>query len=127
MNIFDLKPKRDTITVELKSKVGGEPLLNDDGSPMTWTKYLPHTKQHKELLLDQQDELIKNKQEEITARQAKKMSVDRIVKTTKEWNITGEDGEKLEFTEELAYELLDWPCNFAQQIFMAEAELEDFT
>lgn len=92
MDLKDLTPKNDTVTVEIKHPVTNEKLLNEDDSVMTITLYAPHTKEYKRVLWEVTDqrlkEAAKNGRIEVKSEDLENQSLDSLAKTTKEWNIT---------------------------------------
>lgn len=125
MDISDLIPTKDTVTVELKNKKG-EPLINKDGSPMTWTRYLPHSKEYKEARYAQQDYLLSKKVEEIGAKESNDLFKDFLVNTTADWNLTY-NGKQPKFGKKVAKEILDKVDIFVNQLLEGEHSSEDFT
>lgn len=92
MDLKDLTPKSDEIVVAIKHPATGEPLKNDDKSEMTITVYAPHSKEYKKVLHEQTNKRLKKMQskgnKDITAEEIEESTLEGLVKTTKEWNIT---------------------------------------
>lgn len=92
MDLIDLTPKSDEITVVLKHPATGDALKNEDGSEMTITLYAPHSKEYKKVLHEMTNKRLKKMQSkgktDITAEELEEVSLDSLAKTTKEWNIT---------------------------------------
>jgi len=91
MDLQDFLPKSDTITVLLKNKVTDEYIKKDDGTEMSITLYLPHTKEYKAVIHEQTNKRIqraqKNKKLVFTAEEIDNASVEVLAKTTKTWDI----------------------------------------
>lgn len=119
MDILDFTPKTDTVEVILR--YGGEVVSNDDGTEMSITVYLPHSKEAKAVDYEIANRQIKALQKgkkgpELTAEILEQQSLDRLAKLTKEWDITY-GGEKPELTIEKAKEVyaVTWIRNLVEQ------------
>lgn len=117
-NLKKYKPSTDFVVTKLEDE-NGEPLLNEDGSQMSITRWLPHTKEYKEVRYNQQESILGTLPEEGRAEDVKisfwqmaEMSTELLANTIKEWDITwGDEDEKPEYTPELAEEILTI-CDF---------------
>jgi hypothetical protein len=92
MDLMDLKPKSDTIDVELVHPVSLEPITNDDGSNMTIKLFATHSKQYRLALHEQQDSRIKKSQKDgvnsISAADIEQDTLSLLANITCEWDIT---------------------------------------
>lgn len=92
MDLKDLAPTSDTVTVVIKHPGNGEVLKNDDKSDMTITMAAPHSKEYKKVLHEMNNKRLKQmsskKQQEVSSEDLEEMLLDTLAKTTKEWNIT---------------------------------------
>lgn len=121
MDLKDLTPKSDDIVVNIVHPISKEPLVNDDGSPMTITLYAQYSKEYKKA----QRELINKRLKEAQAagntdidyEQLEAAALELMAKTTKAWDITF-DGKKPKLTEAKAKEVYD-------QIFWLKAQVEE--
>ncbi len=107
MDLSKFIPKDDTITIDLE--VRGQKLLKDDGTQMTITVYLPHSAQYKAVTHEQTNKRIQRlakgkKAQPYTAQELEEMTIDLLVKTTKDWNIQL-NGKSPKFTEAAAAEV----------------------
>jgi mRNA-degrading endonuclease RelE of RelBE toxin-antitoxin system len=97
MDLKTLKPKSDTITVELKHPSTGEPLINSDDTPMTITVWASHSKEYKAVIHAAANKRLKraskskNKQVEMTIEEIEQQGIELAVQIIKEWNITYDD------------------------------------
>ena len=116
MDLMNFIPTTDTVDVVITNPKTFEPLKNEDGSEMTITAYLPHSKEYKDAVHVQTNIRLKQMQAKgkksnaITAEELEVASIKMLAKTTKSWNITL-GGEKPEFTEDAAkklYQDIDW-------------------
>lgn len=130
MDLKDLIPTTDTITVTVKHPSTYEPLKNEDGSDMTITLYAPHTKEFKAAAYAQTNKRLKQAQTnkgkrqvntsfEFTAEDLEESSVQLLAETTKEWNITF-DGEQPEFSVNTAKQLYS-------EVFWIKGQLDEET
>lgn len=130
MDLKDLKPKSDTVDVEIVHPTTLEPLKNDDGSSMTITVYAPHSKEYKALVHEQTNKRLKQvsktKKSEITAEELERAGLELISKATKDWNITF-DGEQPKFSPDLAIKVYDEIFWIRDQIEEAISNSLDFT
>lgn len=106
MDIADLKPKSNTVVVELKDPRDGSPFMNDDNTPMTIELYAPHSKEYKQIIYEQADKRIKGKKQEFTAFELEEANLTMLVKATKGWDITLA-GEKPKCTQKKVEEVYD--------------------
>ena len=130
MDISNFIPTTDTTLVELKNPTNGDVMTNEDGSPMTITMYLPHSKKYKEVRHAQTNRRIQASQKKgvksITAEEIEAETLDLLVKTTAGWEITYK-GKKPKFSEEIAREIYEVAPFIAEQLFEGVAEAEVFT
>lgn len=121
MDLKDLTPKSDDIVVNIVHPISKEPLVNDDGSPMTITIYAQHSKEYKKV----QRELINKRLKEAQAagntdidyEQIEAAALELMAKTTKAWDITF-DGKKPKLTEAKARQIYD-------EVFWIKAQIEE--
>jgi len=110
MDLMDLTPKTDLIVVTIKHPLTDEPLKNEDGSEMTITVYAPYSKEYKAVVHGIANKRLKaaqnKKPTDYTMEELEAATLERLVKTTKEWNITY-DGAKPKLTEAKAKEVYD--------------------
>lgn len=130
MDLKDLKPKSDTVEVEIVHPNTQEPLKNEDGSVMTITMYAPHSKEYKAVVHEQTNKRLKQtaktKKIEITAEELERTGLQLLAKVTKAWNITY-GGEQPKFTVDAAVELYDEVFWIKDQIEEAINDSLDFT
>jgi len=114
MDLKSLSATTDNLVVTLKHPATKEVLYNDDRTPMTITMLSPFSKDAKAVLHTLTDrrlaEASKTGTTKMKAADLENYSLDSLVGTTLEWNITW-DGIKPEFTAELArdvYTLAFW-------------------
>ena len=92
MDLQDLTPKSDTITITIRHPVTDEILRNPDKSEMTVTVWAPHTAEYKKISYKQLDKRLedarKNKGDSLTAEAIEKGTIELLAGVTKEWNIT---------------------------------------
>jgi hypothetical protein len=121
MDLLDLTPKSDEITVVLKHPATGDALKNEDGSEMTITLYAPHSKEYKKVLHEMTNKRLKKMQSkgktDITAEELEEVSLDSLAKTTKEWNITFA-GEQPKLSLTKAREIYE-------KVFWIKAQIEE--
>ena len=129
MDIASFIPKTDTVDIELFAP-NGDPLVNADGSPMTITMYLPHSKVAKDVKHEQTNRRIARSQQKkakaITSQEIEAEVVESLVKTTAGWNITYK-GDKPKFSEALATEIYQEAPFIQDQLFEGVAEAAVFT
>lgn len=126
MDLADLKPKSDTVEVILKHPKTEEVLMNPDGTEMTITVYLPHSKEHKKARHKRTDLFIKKGKQNLTAAEIEDLGTELLAETTKEWNITF-NGEKPKLNmgnAKKVYEEVFW---IKPQVEGAIGEALDFT
>jgi hypothetical protein len=129
-DLINLTPKSDSIVVEIKHPVTDEPLVKDDGKAMTVTVYLPHSPQYKQVVHDRTNKYIQRsakgkKNATMTAAEIEDMTLDLIVKTTKDWNIQL-DGKSPKFSEAAAKELYNNLPWLKDQITDAQNDFEAY-
>lgn len=114
MDLKDLKPKSDTVVVELYHPATYEPLLTEDGKQMNIEVYAPHSLAYKEVVHEQGNRQLEKMQKnkgkyKFTVQELEEYNLDRLSKTTKSWFIQL-NGETPKFTVSKAYELYqDFP------------------
>ena len=89
---------KDTTDVELVHPMSGEVLTNDDGSSMTITVYGPYSDFYKKTMHAQQNKRLAKAQRmggkmNLTAEELEAGALDLLVKCTKGWKLTLNDGE----------------------------------
>lgn len=91
MDLSNLLPTSDTITVILKHPVTDDVLMKDDGVEMSVTVYAPHSKEYKAALYEQTNKRIqkaqKSKKITFTAEEIDLTTVELVAKTTKDWDL----------------------------------------
>ena len=121
MDLKDFAPKSDEIVVEIKHPINKEPLMNDDGTPMTIVIYAQHSKVYKKVQRELINKRLKEAQEsgskEIDYEQLEEAALELMVKSTKSWNITYE-GKKPKLTEAKARQIYD-------EVFWIKAQIEE--
>ena len=121
MDLKDFTPKSDEIVVTIKHPVTKEPLLNDDGTPMTITLFAQHSKDYKKVQRQLISERLKEAQAsgstELDYEKLEDAAMDLMVKTTKAWDITF-DGKKPKLTEAKARQIYD-------EVFWIKAQIEE--
>jgi len=88
---------KDTTDVELVHPMSGEVLTNDDGSSMTITVYGPYSDFYKKTMHAQQNKRLAKAQRmggkmNLTAEELEAGALDLLVKCTKGWKITLDEG-----------------------------------
>ena len=130
MDISNFIPTVDTVDVEIKSPVDQSVMKNEDGTPMTITMYLPHSKEYKAVRHDQTNRRIQASQKKggnkVTAQEIEAETIELLVKTTAGWNITYKEKQP-KFSEEVAKEIYEKAPFIAEQLFEGVAEAEVFT
>ena len=107
MDIADLKPVSDTLTIEFKDpRDKTKPFMNDDNTPMTWEVYAPHSKEYKKAIYKQADKRIKDKTVDMSAEDYEESHMNFLVDISKSWDITF-GGTKPKFSKKLAKEVLE--------------------
>ena len=130
MDLIDLKPKSDTVTVNLVHPFTGDALTNEDGSQMSITVDATHSKTHKEARYEITNKRLQKSQRgkntDITAEELEENTLDILCKITSSWNITYAGSKpKLTPTEaRKVYEDIYW---IKDQIDGALTEAQDFT
>lgn len=130
MDLKDLTPTSDTVDVGLVHPVTLDPLMNDDGSPMTITMYAPHSKEYKAYTHKQTNERLKQSQAkkkiEITAEGLEEAVLDLYANVTKDWNITF-DKKQPKYSVTKAKEIYSEVFWIRDQIEEAVSNSLDFT
>lgn len=130
MDLKDLKPKSDTVEVEIVHPNTQDPLKNEDGSVMTITMYAPHSKDYKAVVHEQTNKRLKQtaktKKIDITAQELERNGLELLAKVTKTWNITY-GGEQPKFSVDAAVDLYDEVFWIKDQIEEAISDSLDFT
>lgn len=130
MDLKDLKPKSDTVEVEIVHPNTLEPLKNEDGSTMTITMYAPHSKEYKAVVHEQTNKRLKqsqkNKRMELTAEDLERAGLELLAKATKSWNITF-GGKQPKYSVDAAIDIYDEVFWIRDQIEEAINESLDFT
>ena len=92
MDLANLKPKSEVTEILLKHPNTLEPLPNEDGSEMSVTVALPHSKKYKSAMHDQTNRRIATTQKKggrtYTAEDLEKDSIELLAKITESWDIT---------------------------------------
>lgn len=130
MDLKDLKPKSDTVEVEIVHPNTLEPLKNEDESTMTITMYAPHSKEYKAVVHEQTNKRLKqtqkNKRMELTAEDLERTGLELLAKATKTWNITF-GGKQPKFSVDAAMDIYDEVFWIRDQIEEAINDSLDFT
>jgi hypothetical protein len=130
MDLKDLKPKSDTVEVEIVHPNTLEPLKNEDESTMTITMYAPHSKEYKAVVHEQTNKRLKqsqkNKRMELTAEDLERAGLELLAKATKSWNITF-GGKQPKYSIDAAIDIYDEVFWIRDQIEEAINESLDFT
>lgn len=130
MDLKDLKPKSDTVEVEIVHPNTLEPLKNEDESTMTITMYAPHSKEYKAVVHEQTNKRLKqtqkNKRMELTAEDLERTGLELLAKVTKTWNITF-GGKQPKFSVDAAMDIYDEVFWIRDQIEEAINDSLDFT
>lgn len=120
MDLKDLTPKSDTVDIELFHPNTGKVLKNEDGSAMTISLYLPHSKEHKAAVHKQTNSKLKKMQKggkiDITAEEIDESTYDLMADITHSWNVTY-DGKQPKLTRNTAKKLY-------QEVFWIRSQLE---
>jgi hypothetical protein len=129
MDLFNLIPKEDTITVEIKHPVSGEVMLKDDGTPMTIKVYGPHSKQYKDALYTQTNKRLtrsqKNRGKPFTAEEMENSALEVLVDTTADWDIQF-DKKSPKFDPKACRDLYDKLPWIKGQVLEAQEDYESF-
>ena len=129
-NLKKYKPSSDQVVTMLKDEEGKE-LMNEDGTQMSITRYLPHTKEYKKVRYDQQEMMMSSvpsgEELNLSYFDMSELSIELMANTIKEWDITwGDTDEKPDYTPELAEEVLSLCEFFIPQLREAEEKSMDF-
>lgn len=131
MDILDLMPNIEDVVTTLKHPKTGEVLTNEDGSPMTITRYSPYSKEYEQAADSQMDVALKkarlSEDKDISFADSKAMGVKFLADTTKSWNITFSK-EQPKFSAKKALEIYSLPAAFwiKSQLEEDEAKVKDF-
>jgi hypothetical protein len=130
MDLKDFKPISDVIVVELKHPTTGDVLTNDDETPMTISRYAPHSKEYKSAVNVETNKKLKIAQSKkklmMTAEDLEEINIRLLAETTFDWNITyGKKQPK--FSVDSAKEMYEEVFWIKDQLEEAEAEYLDFT
>jgi hypothetical protein len=130
MDLANLKPKSEVTEILLKHPNTLEPLPNEDGSEMSVTVALPHSKRYKVAMHDQQNRRINAVQKKgsmnYTAEDLERDSIELLAKITENWDITY-NNEKPKLTVAKAKEVYSEVFWLRDQIEEALTESLDFT
>jgi len=130
MDLANLKPKSEVTEILLKHPNTLEPLPNEDGSEMSVTVALPHSKKYKVAMHDQQNRRINAVQKKgsmnYTAEDLERDSIELLAKITENWDITY-NNEKPKLTVAKAKEVYSEVFWLRDQIEEALTESLDFT
>ena len=131
MDIANFLPKTDTVDVEIKNPIDNTPLTNADGSVMTITVYLPHSKAYKEVKHEQTNRRIQAAQKKggkpVTAQEIEAELIDLLVKTTVSWNVTWKEKHLTKADTATVKEVYETATFIVDQIFEGVAEADLFT
>jgi hypothetical protein len=128
MDLSNFIPKSDIGTFEIRHPITGEILAKDDGTEMSVTVYLPHSKEYKAVVHEQNNKRIARAQKGKTVYTSEDLDEavsELLVKTTKDWNIQL-DGESVPFSQEKAREIyakLPW---VKAQVMQQQDDLTNF-
>lgn len=125
-DLADLKPKSDFVEVILEHPTTGEVLTNEDGSEMTITVWMPHSKEYKKAQHKKSDALIKKGKQSLTSAEIEDLTLQVLAETTKEWDITY-GGEKPKLTVGKAKQLYEEVFWIKAQVEKEIGEALDFT
>jgi hypothetical protein len=97
MGLKNAATVKETTEVELVHPITGEVLTNDDGSAMTITVYGPYSKEYKQVMHAQQNKRLAkakrmNGKMDLNAEELEAGALDLLVKCTKGWKITLDEG-----------------------------------
>ncbi len=130
MDLANLKPKSEVTEILLKHPNTLEPLPNEDGSEMSVTVALPHSKKYKVAMHDQTNRRIATTQKKgginYTAEDLERDSIELLAKITESWDITY-NNEKPKLTVAKAKEVYSEIFWLRDQIEEALTESLDFT
>ena len=128
MDLMNLQPTTDTVTILLKHPVTDEILKKDDGTEMSITMYATHSKEYKAAMHEQTNKrLLKSQKAKknviFTAEDIDSSTIEVLAKSTKEWDLQF-NKKPLKFTIDEAinlYQKFPW---IKEQVSEAQ---EDFT
>lgn len=121
MDLKELKPNSETITVELVHPTTEEPLLFEDGTPFSITVYAQHTREFKESQQKNVDLFQKKGKKKLTIMELEDSITDHLARITCDWNIQYEN-KKPKLTYQTAREIYNELFWVKVQI---QQELED--
>lgn len=108
MDLMDLKPREEDVTVTLVHPATKEALKNEDGSEMTINLLSPYSAAYREIMYSRADARLakarKGQEDELTAKEADMASIETLSKMTTGWNITF-GGDQPKYTEAKAVEV----------------------
>lgn len=128
MDLMNFIPKSDIATFEIKHPLTGEVLKKDDGSVMTITVYLPHSKEYREVVHEQTNKRIQRSQKGktlYTSQEIEEATLDLLVKTTQDWDIQL-DGKTPKFTQDACKDVYDKLPWVRAQVLQAQEDMTSF-
>jgi hypothetical protein len=128
MDLSNFIPTSDTAVFELRHPITGEVLVKDDETQMTVTVFLPHSKEYKATVHEQNNKRIARAQKGKTAYTSEDLeeaTLELLVKTTKDWNIQL-NGESVPFSVAKAREVYDKLPWVKAQILQQQDDLVNF-
>lgn len=128
MDLSAFIPKSDFATFDIRNPLTGEPMTKDDGTDMSITVYLPHSKEYKSVVHEQNNKRISRAQKGktvYTSEDLEEATLELLVKTTKEWNLQL-NKEDVKFSPEKARELYDKLPWVKAQMLQAQEDLASF-
>ena len=130
MDLKDLTPKSNIVTVAITHPSSGEVLLNLDDTPMSVTIYAPHSKEYRAYSHTQTNARLKKAQEtkvmDITSEELEQATLDMLCNITKEWNLTY-DNEMPELNLDKAKEVYTEIFWLKDLVEVGVGEAMDFT
>jgi hypothetical protein len=130
MDLKDLTPKSNIVTVAITHPSSGEVLLNLDDTPMSVTIYAPHSKEYRAYSHTQTNARLKKAQEtkvmDITSEELEQSTLDMLCNITKEWNLTY-DNEMPELNLDKAKEVYTEIFWLKDLVEVGVGEAMDFT
>ena len=130
MDLKDLTPKSNIVTVAITHPSSGEVLLNLDDTPMSVTVYAPHSKEYRAYSHTQTNARLKKAQEtkvmDITSEELEQSTLDMLCNITKEWNLTY-DNEMPELNLDKAKEVYTEIFWLKDLVEVGVGEAMDFT
>lgn len=131
MDLQDLIPKTDTVTVEIKHPVTEETMVNLDGTPMTITLWNVYSQRFRDVQYEYADvrlasSMSSGEEVEIRSSDLDANHIDMLASITKEWSVTL-DGKKVRLTKDKAKELYVKVVGLRVQLDKALKDSEVFT